>query len=245
MFDFNKKIIENQDIVTTYKGKELVLKNVFYYNGPVTMQYLPNGRIQSTFNGLIIINSPSGFIACQNVIYDGEYYSSAEFVSKFDAVGYAIGGVSVGEPTDVKNHITEITAPLLPFNKPRYLMGVGTPVDLISGIKYGIDMFDCVLPTRNARHGSFFTWHGKKQIKNAKYQEDAGVLDDKCNCYTCQNHTNAYLRHLYKCQEGTGQALLSIHNITFLVNFSQMVRQAILEDRFEEFYNEHYNNFIG
>ena len=81
MFDFNKKIIENQDIVTTYKGKELVLKNVFYYNGPVTMQYLPNGGIQSTFNGLIIINSPSGFIACQNVIYDGKYYSSAEFVS--------------------------------------------------------------------------------------------------------------------------------------------------------------------
>ncbi len=105
-------------------------------------------------------------------------------------------------------------------------------------------MFDCVLPTRNARHGSFFTWEGKKQIKNAQYQTDSSPLDPNCNCYCCQNHSKAYLRHLYKCNEGTAQALISIHNITFLVNFSQLVRQAILEDRFEEFYNEHYNNFV-
>jgi len=184
------------------------------------------------------------FPICQGAFNDDLRKESAAFVSKIDAVGYAIGGVSVGEPTELKNHLVEFTAPLLPFNKPRYLMGVGTPEDLLDGIKRGIDMFDCVLPTRNARHGSFFSWEGKKQIKNAQYQEDSSPLDSKCECYTCRNHSKAYLRHLYKCQEGTGQSLVSIHNITFLINFSQLVREAIIEDRFEDFYNEHYQNFV-
>lgn len=184
------------------------------------------------------------FPICQGAFNDDLRRESAAFVSNIDAVGYAIGGVSVGEPTEMKNHLVELTAPLLPYNKPRYLMGVGTPEDLLDGIKRGVDMFDCVLPTRNARHGSFFTWNGKQQIKNAQYQEDNTPLDSKCECYTCRNHSKAYLRHLYKCQEGTGQALVSIHNITFLINFSQLVRQAILEDKFEEFYNEFYPNFI-
>ncbi len=184
------------------------------------------------------------FPICQGAFYDDLRKESAAFVSQIDAVGYAIGGLSVGEDKETMNHFINFTAPLLPANKPRYLMGVGTPEDLLDGIKGGIDMFDCVLPTRNARHGSFFTWNGKKQIKNAQYQEDASPLDENCNCYACRNHSKAYLRHLYKCNEGTGQALMSIHNITFLINFSQMVREAILEDRFEEFYNEHYNNFV-
>jgi len=182
------------------------------------------------------------FPICQGAFYDDLRRESAAFVSSIDAVGYAIGGLSVGEDKETMNHFVELTAPLLPHNKPRYLMGVGTPEDLLDGIKRGVDMFDCVLPTRNARHGSFFTFDGKKQIKNAQYWDDPTPLDEKCDCYCCKNHSKAYLRHLYKCNEGTAQALVSIHNIKFLIDFSQKARQAILEDRFEDFYNEHYQN---
>ncbi|MBR6098161.1 tRNA guanosine(34) transglycosylase Tgt [bacterium] len=184
------------------------------------------------------------FPIVQGAFYDDLRKESARVISEYDAVGYAIGGVSVGEPADVKNYFVEFTAPLLPANKPRYLMGVGTPEDLLDGIKRGIDMFDCVLPTRNARHGSFFTWEGKKNIKNKKYEDDPSPLDENCNCYACQNHSKAYLRHLVRCQEATAATLLSIHNIQFLVEFSQKCRQAILEDRFGDFYNEHYENLI-
>jgi queuine tRNA-ribosyltransferase len=184
------------------------------------------------------------FPIVQGAFYDDLRRESARVISEYDAVGYAIGGVSVGEPTDIKNHFIELTAPLLPENKPRYLMGVGTPEDLLDGIKRGIDMFDCVLPTRNARHGSFFTWDGKKNIKNKKYEDDPAPLDEHCNCYACRNHSKAYLRHLVRCQEATAATLLSIHNIQFLVEFSQLCRQAILEDRFGDFYAEHYEKLI-
>ena len=184
------------------------------------------------------------FPICQGAFEKDLRQQSAEFVSQFDATGYAIGGLSVGEPKEIMNDFVEYTANLLPQNKPRYLMGVGTPEDLLDGIKRGVDMFDCVLPTRNARHGSFFTWNGKKQIKNAQYQKDSSPLDINCDCYACKNHSKAYIRHLFKCGEGTAQALLSIHNITFLVKFSQLARQAILEDKFEEFYNTHYDCFL-
>ena len=170
---------------------------------------------------------------------------SAAFVSSIDAVGYAIGGLSVGEDKETMNHFVELTAPLLPHNKPRYLMGVGTPEDLLDGIKRGVDMFDCVLPTRNARHGSFFTSEGKKQIKNAQFWDDPRPLDENCDCYCCKNHSRAYLRHLYKCGEGTAQALMSIHNIKFLIDFAKKARQAILEDKFEEFFNENYPKVLN
>ena len=185
------------------------------------------------------------FPIVQGAFFDDLRRESAEFVSKFDAAGYAIGGVSVGEPAEVKNHITQITAPLLPFNKPRYLMGVGTPVDLIEGIKAGIDMFDCVLPTRNARHGSFFTYNGNKIIKNKQFEHDFTPLDEKCDCYTCKNHTKAYIRHLYKTQESTAATLLSIHNIHFLIKLSQDLRQSIIEDNFESYSNELLKGFKG
>ena len=178
------------------------------------------------------------FPIVQGAFYEDLRKESAAFVSNIDAVGYAIGGLSVGEDKETMNHFVELTAPLLPHNKPRYLMGVGTPEDLLDGIKRGIDMFDCVLPTRNARHGSFFTTNGKEQIKNAKFQDDPLPLDETCDCYACKNHSRAYIRHLYKCGEGTGQALMSIHNIKFLLNFVKNCRNAILEDRFEDFYNE-------
>ena len=183
------------------------------------------------------------FPIVQGAFFDDLRQESAKVISTFESVGYAIGGLSVGESKEVMNHFVEFTAPLLPDNKPRYLMGVGTPEDLLDGIKRGIDMFDCVLPTRNARHGSFFTYNGKKNIKNAQFADDKTSLDETCDCYACQNHSKAYIRHLYRCGDSTAQTLLSIHNLHFLIDFSQKAREAILEDRFEDFYNEHYKNF--
>lgn len=184
------------------------------------------------------------FPIVQGAFFDDLREESAKVISTYDAVGYAIGGVSVGEPADIKNHFVKFTAPLLPQNKPRYLMGVGTPEDLLDGIKNGIDMFDCVLPTRNARHGSFFTWDGKRNIKNKAFYDDEKPLVEGCNCYACRNHSRAYIRHLFRCQESTAATLLSIHNIQFLVEFSQKCRAAILEDRFGDFYEEHYSKLF-
>lgn len=183
------------------------------------------------------------FPIVQGAFFDDLRSESARVISTFDAVGYAIGGVSVGEPADMKNHIVEITAPLLPKDKPRYLMGVGTPQDLLDGILRGIDMFDCVLPTRNARHGSFFTYEGRKIIKNKEFEHDAGPLDENCNCYACKNHSRAYIRHLYRCGESTAQTLLSIHNTQFLLDFVKKARVAIMNDEFDEFMKMHYDNF--
>lgn len=153
-------------------------------------------------------------------------------------------GLVSESPKMCRNILRNLPHHSLPENKPRYLMGVGTPEDLLDGIKAGVDMFDCVLPTRNARHGSFFTWNGKSNIKNKKYEDDHAPLVEGCDCYACQNHSRAYIRHLWKCGENTASTLLSIHNIRFLLNFVHLCREAILQDRFEEFYNEHYNNLI-
>lgn len=180
------------------------------------------------------------FPIVQGAFYDDLRQESAKVISSFDAVGYAIGGVSVGEPTEMKNHVVEITAPLLPKGKPRYLMGVGTPEDLLDGILRGIDMFDCVLPTRNARHGSFFTYEGRKIIKNKEFESDTRPLDENCNCYACKNHSRAYIRHLYRCGEATAAILLSIHNTQFLIDFVQKVRNSILNDEFDVFYNTYH-----
>ena len=180
------------------------------------------------------------FPIVQGAFFDDLRKESAKVISSYDAVGYAIGGVSVGEPTDVKNRIVEVTAPLLPKDKPRYLMGVGTPEDLLDGILRGIDMFDCVLPTRNARHGSFFTYEGKRNIKNKQFEYADEPLDSMCDCYACKNHSKAYIRHLYRCQESTAQTLLSIHNTQFLLNFVKQAREAILNDEYDVFVEKHY-----
>ncbi len=184
------------------------------------------------------------FPICQGAFFDDLRRESAKVVSSFDAVGYAIGGVSVGEPTDIKNHFVELTAPLLPRLKPRYLMGVGTPEDLLEGVLRGVDMFDCVLPTRNARHGSFFTHEGKKIIKNKEFEKDPGPLDSKCDCYACKNHSRAYIRHLFRVGEANAAILLSIHNTRFLINLMERLRESILEDRFDEFYSENLKLFV-
>ena len=178
------------------------------------------------------------FPIVQGSVYDDLRIESAKVISSVDAAGYAIGGVSVGEPTELINHIVEITAPLLPANKPRYLMGVGTPEDLLDGVYRGIDMFDCVMPSRIGRHGTFFTPTGRGIIKNKEYEEDFTPLVHGCGCCACKNHTKAYIRHLYRAKESTSATLLTIHNIHYLVNLMENIRNSILEDKFFDFYHE-------
>lgn len=164
---------------------------------------------------------------------------SLEYIANLEPPGIAVGGVSVGEPRKDICRITAYTLGKLPENKPRYLMGVGTPEDLIFGILCGADMFDCVMPTRIARHGTFYTNEGRKIIQNAEFIEDFSSLDKSCQCFTCKNHTKAYIRHLFKASEPTGPTLLSIHNIYFLVNLVQEIRQSILNNNLSEFLNNH------
>jgi len=151
----------------------------------------------------------------------------------FDA--YAIGGLSVGEPPDVMYAMVEHTAPLLPADRPRYLMGVGTPADLVEAVARGIDMFDCVLPTRNARNGQLFTRTGKINIRNARYAEDEAPVDDACKCYTCRTFSRAYLRHLHVSGEMTASTLNSLHNVQFYLDTMEAIREAISFGRFEGF----------
>jgi queuine tRNA-ribosyltransferase len=141
--------------------------------------------------------------------------------------GYAIGGVSVGEDKKTMRKAIDYTIPYLPKDKPRYLMGVGDPIDIIDGVLKGIDMFDCVLPTRLARHGHAYTKQGKINLKKAQYKNDFSKLDENCSCYTCQNYTKAYLRHLLNVNEGLGGRLLSIHNIRFLIQLTEEIRESI------------------
>ena len=152
--------------------------------------------------------------------------------------GYAIGGLSVGEPTDLMYSVVADTARRLPADHPRYLMGTGTPEDLIECVGRGIDMFDCVLPTRNARNGQLFTSEGRVNIKNARYAEDDRPLDEACGCYTCRTHSRAYLRHLYMAGEMTAGALNTLHNLSFYLDTMRKIRDAISLRTFEKFRQE-------
>lgn len=160
---------------------------------------------------------------------------SLEQVTSVDLPGYALGGLSVGEPIDLMHKLVKQVAPHLPKNKPRYVMGVGTPLDLILCIDAGVDMFDCVMPTRTARNGTIFTWQGRVSIKRNEYREDPGPLDPECDCYTCRNYSRAYLRHLFLSGEILGSRLNSIHNLHFYFALMSRSRQAIREGRWEEF----------
>ncbi len=168
---------------------------------------------------------------------------SVQDLVELDFPGYAIGGISVGEPKEEFLDILNFTTPLLPENKPRYLMGVGTPDYLIEAALAGIDMCDCVLPTRIARHGTAMTSHGKIVVRNATYEKDFSPLDLTCDCYTCQNFTRAYLRHLINAKEILGVQLLSIHNLRFLTNLMERVRIEIEKDNLLNFRDEFYKNY--
>lgn len=160
-----------------------------------------------------------------------------------DFPGYAVGGLSVGEPKELMYEMLDITLEHLPQNKARYLMGVGTPDCLVEGVMRGIDMFDCVYPTRVARNGTAMTWNGRLVIKNAQYEHDFHPIDEHCNCYTCRNYSRAYIRHLVRVNEIFGLRLLTIHNLHFLIDFMRQIRQSIMEDRFPEFYRKFTANF--
>lgn len=165
---------------------------------------------------------------------------SARDIVQLDLPGYAIGGLSVGEPRETMYSVLDYAADLLPENKPRYVMGVGTPDHLFEGVERGIDMFDCVLPTRLARNGAAMTSEGRISIKNAKYERDFTPLDHECHCYTCTHYSRAYLRHLFKANEILSSMLLSYHNLYFLVHTMENIRKAIEEDRFLEYKREFY-----
>jgi queuine tRNA-ribosyltransferase len=175
------------------------------------------------------------FSICQGSIYKDLRKQSIEFLSELDFAGNAIGGLAVGEKNDVMYEVTDYCTDFLAKDKPRYLMGVGTPVDLIECVERGIDMFDCVLPTRNARHGRLFTTYGEINIKNAKYQNDFNSPDDVCKTYTSENFSLAYLRHLFMSKEILGYQLATIHNIGFYQSLMKNIREAVKENKFLEF----------
>jgi queuine tRNA-ribosyltransferase len=168
---------------------------------------------------------------------------SAEQLTSLEFPGYAIGGLSVGEPKHLMYEMLDCTVPILPVNKPRYLMGVGSPDALIEGSIRGVDMFDCVLPTRIARNGTCMTSQGRLVIRNAKYTKDFGPIDPECDCYTCRNYSRAYVRHLIKAEETFGIRLTTIHNLHFLLQLMRNVRQAIREDRLLDFRNEFFEQY--
>ena len=179
----------------------------------------------------------------QGGFYEDLRKESAKQLIELDFPGYAIGGISVGEPKEEFLKLLKYTAPLMPEDKPRYLMGVGTPDYIFEGIQRGIDMFDCVLPTRIARNGTAMTSIGRVNIKNAKYERDFEPLDRECDCYTCRNYSKSYLRHLFKANEILSSILLSTHNLHFLVKMTKNIRKAILEDRFFEYKAEFYSKY--
>ena len=173
------------------------------------------------------------------VVQGGEFeelrkYSALETV-KLDFDGYTIGGTSVGEDKDTMYKMIDYAIDYLPIDKPRYLMGVGDPIDILEGVDRGIDMFDCVLPTRLARHGNAFTRSGKINLKNAKFKEDFNPIEQDCDCYSCKHYTKAYIRHLITCDETLGGRLLSIHNIRFLIKMTEEIRENISNGTFQEY----------
>ncbi|MFJ1627276.1 tRNA guanosine(34) transglycosylase Tgt [Marinilactibacillus psychrotolerans] len=181
------------------------------------------------------LNKQGLFGIVQGAGFEDLRKQSAKDLVSMDFSGYSIGGLSVGEPKKEMYRVLDFTTPLLPENKPRYLMGVGTPDALIEGVIRGVDMFDCVLPTRIARNGTTMTSKGRVVIKNAEYARDYRPLDENCNCYTCRNYSRAYIRHLIKSDETFGLRLTSYHNLYFLLDLMKKVRQAIREDNLLEF----------
>ncbi|MBQ1855470.1 MAG: tRNA-guanine transglycosylase, partial [Anaerovibrio sp.] len=162
---------------------------------------------------------------------------------EMDFPGYAVGGLSVGEPKELMYEMLDHTVEQLPKDKPRYLMGVGTPDCLVEGVMHGIDMFDCVFPTRVARNGTAMTWNGRLVMKNAEFTSDFRPLEEGCDCYACRNFSRAYIRHLVRANEIFGLRLLSLHNLRFLQRFMHEMRQSIIEERFGEFRRNFLDNY--
>lgn len=175
----------------------------------------------------------------QGGTYDDIRVAHMQTIAGMDMDGYAVGGLAVGEPTEEMYHILDVVLPHAPVDKPRYLMGVGTPSNIIEGVYRGVDMFDCVMPSRNARHATIFTWDGIMHATNKCYELDGQPLDPKCDCPTCRNFSRAYIRHLFKAGEQLGGRLAVQHNLYFYNTLMEKIREALDEGRFEEFRNEY------
>ncbi len=167
-----------------------------------------------------------------------------EQIREIEVDGYAIGGLAVGEETEEMYRIIEAVEPYMPTDKPRYLMGVGTPCNILEAVHRGVDFFDCVMPSRNARHGNLFTWHGKMNLLNEKYMDDSRPIDSNCGCPACRNHSRAYIRHLIKAKEALGMRLAVLHNLYFYNELTQKIRDALDGDYFESFYQK-YRQILG
>lgn len=207
---------------------------------PVTYEYMKNSverTLRWAKRGKLVHKNENQSLF--GIVQGGEFEDlrkySAEETVKMDFDGYSIGGTSVGEDKETMMHMIEYAIPYLPEDKVRYLMGVGEPMDIIEGVIRGIDLFDCVLPTRIARHGNAFTRDGKINLKNLKFREDFTPIEEDCDCYTCRHYTKAYIRHLVTTDEALGGRLLSIHNIRFLTRLTEDLRKAIKEDRLLEY----------
>jgi queuine tRNA-ribosyltransferase len=184
--------------------------------------------------------SPSGqappghlFAIVQGGMYESLRLESIEALAQRDFPGYAVGGLAVGEPEEDRLRVLDVVTPRLPSDRPRYLMGVGYPQDIVAAVARGIDMFDCVMPTRHARNGHLFTAAGSINIRNARYQHDTGPIDPTCSCSTCQRYSRAYLRHLDHCNEILGVRLATLHNLHFYLQLMREIRSAIAEGRFQ------------
>ena len=175
----------------------------------------------------------------QGGTYEDLRVENMQAIAEFDLPGYAIGGLAVGEETETMYNIIGAVEPHMPTEKPRYLMGVGTPVNILEAVWRGVDFFDCVMPSRNARHGNLFTWHGKMNINNERYFDDAKPIDENCNCPACRLYSRAYIRHLFKAREALGMRLCVLHNLYFYNELMSKIREALDEGRYEEFYNKY------
>ncbi|MEL7324564.1 MAG: tRNA guanosine(34) transglycosylase Tgt [Pseudomonadota bacterium] len=195
-------------------------------------------RSRDHFDKLENPNNLFGIV--QGGVYEDLRDVSIKGLKEIGFDGYAVGGLAVGEPKEDMHRILEHTCPQLPEDKPRYLMGVGKPEDLVEGVRRGIDMFDCVMPTRNARNGHLFVTGGVIKIRNAKHKTDTTPLDPHCDCYTCQHYSKSYLHHLERCNEILGARLNTIHNLRYYQRLMESIRKAIDEDRFDEFVTEFY-----
>ena len=188
-------------------------------------------------------SSPTLFGIIQGSVYTELRRVSAQQLLALDFPGYAIGGLSVGEPKSSMYEVLQAVMPLLPVNKPRYLMGIGYPEDLVECVSLGLDMFDCVIPTRNGRNGMVFTSSGRMVLRNAQYAQDFSPIDPECQCYACQNYTRAYIRHLFQVEEILALRLASLHNVYFFLKMMEQMREAIQKGRFQKWRKEFKNRF--
>lgn len=235
-----EKVMEIQNAL----GSDIIMAFDECIPYPATYEYAKNSLERTTrwLKRCIAAHENPHSQALFGIIQGGMYLDlrtqSAEEILALDLPGYAVGGLSVGEPKEEMYKVLEHTVPMMPKDKPRYLMGVGSDDALLEGVYRGIDMFDCVLPTRIARNGTAMTSHGRVVVRNAAYSEDFTPLDHNCNCYVCQNFTRAYIRHLVKCNEILGLKLISYHNLYYLLDFMREIRQSILDGNFPQYYKE-------